>query len=84
MEEGTFTLYDLYTADECFLTGTAAEIVPVVECDARKIGTGKPGEITRQLIDEFRRRVQEEGTPIYSGANGSTGCRKHGSSTMEG
>jgi len=65
VEEGTFTLFDLYTADECFLTGTAAEIVPVVECDARKIGAGVPGEVTKRLMAEFRRRVQEEGTPIY-------------------
>ena len=35
--------HDVYTADECFLTGTAAEVIPVVECDGRAIGTGKPG-----------------------------------------
>lgn len=64
VEEGTFTLYDLYTADECFLTGTAAEIVPVVECDGRKIGSGEPGPVTWRLIGAFRERTQVEGTPI--------------------
>ena len=40
--------HDVYTADECFLTGTAAEVIPVVECDGRAIGTGKPGPITQR------------------------------------
>jgi branched-chain amino acid aminotransferase len=65
VEEGVFTLHDVYTADEAFLTGTAAEIVPVVMADSRPIGTGKPGEITRQLIARFRELTQTEGTPIY-------------------
>lgn len=64
VEEGVFTLVDLYTADECFLTGTAAEIVPVVECDGRKIGIGKPGEHTWRLIEEFRSRTKVDGTSI--------------------
>jgi len=64
VQEGTFTLYDLYTADEAFLTGTAAEIVPVIEVDNRPIGTGKPGEITWKLIDRFRHLTQTVGTPI--------------------
>jgi len=65
VEEGVFTLIDLYNADECFLTGTAAEVVPVVSCDARVIGSGKPGPITWKLIERFRALTQEEGTPIY-------------------
>lgn len=52
-----FTLHDLYVADECFLTGTAAEIVPVVEVDGRRIGDGRPGPWTRRLADAFRRHV---------------------------
>ena len=48
------TRYDLFPADEVFLTGTAAEIVPVVEIDKRKIGTGLPGEGTTKLIQLFR------------------------------
>jgi branched-chain amino acid aminotransferase len=48
-QETALTRHDVYTADECFLTGTAAEVIPVVKCDARPIGTGKPGPITRQL-----------------------------------
>ncbi len=64
VEERVFTLHDLYTADECFLTGTAAEVVPVVEADSRTIGTGKPGEITARLIARFRELTQTQGTPI--------------------
>jgi len=45
--------HDVYTADECFLTGTAAEVIPVVKCDDRMIGTGKPGPITRMLSERF-------------------------------
>lgn len=51
--ETALTRHDLYTADECFLTGTAAEIVPVVTLDGRNIGTGQPGPITRELIEQF-------------------------------
>ena len=49
--------HDIYTADECFLTGTAAEVIPVIECDARLIGTGKPGPITRDLRERFHTLV---------------------------
>jgi branched-chain amino acid aminotransferase len=51
--------HDVYTADECFLTGTAAEVIPVVECDGRPIGTGKPGPITRDLLNRFHKLVRE-------------------------
>jgi branched-chain amino acid aminotransferase len=51
--------HDVYTADECFLTGTAAEVIPVVECDARAIGTGKPGPITRDLLERFHKLVRQ-------------------------
>ena len=49
--------HDVYTADEIFLTGTAAEVIPVVECDARPIGTGKPGPITKDLLTKFHKLV---------------------------
>jgi branched-chain amino acid aminotransferase len=52
-------------ADECFLTGTAAEIVPVVMVDGRSIGNGKPGPITTRIIAKFREVTRETGTPIY-------------------
>ena len=52
--------HDVYTADECFLTGTAAEVIPVVECDGRPIGTGKPGPITRDLLIRFHALVRGE------------------------
>ncbi len=49
------TKHDIYIADECFLTGTAAEIVPVVKVDSRKIGDGRPGPMTRDLMQQFHR-----------------------------
>jgi len=52
--------HDIYTADECFLTGTAAEVIPVVECDGRAIGAGKPGPITNDLRQRFHKLVREE------------------------
>jgi branched-chain amino acid aminotransferase len=55
IEETALTRHDVFIADECFLTGTAAEIIPVTKCDARPIGSGKPGPITRQLRDAFFR-----------------------------
>jgi branched-chain amino acid aminotransferase len=65
VSERTITVYDLYTADECFLTGTGAEVIAVVRIDGRPIGGGKPGPITNALLKEFRRRTQEQGLPIY-------------------
>lgn len=59
------TRYDLYTADECFLTGTAAEVIPVVKLDHRPIGSGFPGPITRDLIQRFHHLTSTSGTPIY-------------------
>lgn len=58
-------LYDLYTADEVFVTGTAAEIAPVVMIDGRIISDGKPGKITRLLMEEFKKLTETEGVPIY-------------------
>ncbi len=55
--EQQLTRYDLYVADECFVTGTAAEIMPVVRIDSREIGEGRPGEITLQLLDLFRQET---------------------------
>ena len=54
VKEELMTRYDLYIADECFLTGTAAEIIPVVKIDGRTIGTGKPGKITLDLLKRYR------------------------------
>jgi branched-chain amino acid aminotransferase len=52
--ETALTKHDVYIADECFLTGTAAEVVPVVKVDSRPIADGKPGPVTRALMDRFR------------------------------
>lgn len=65
LREVEMSRYDLYTADEMFLTGTAAEVVPVREYDKRLIGDGKPGEITKQMLTAFRELVESTGTPIY-------------------
>jgi len=56
-EETTLAPYDLYTADECFLTGTGAEIVPVVKIDGRVIGDGVPGKVTKMLVENFKKYV---------------------------
>ena len=58
VREENLTRQDLYVADECFLTGTAAEVVPVVGIDKRPIGTGKPGPVTARLAEEFHRRTR--------------------------
>ncbi|MGD1276485.1 MAG: branched-chain-amino-acid transaminase [Tepidisphaeraceae bacterium] len=58
--EKTLRRHDLHVADECFLTGTAAEVIPVTRIDGRPIGTGSPGPITRRLMEAFRRLVRGE------------------------
>jgi branched-chain amino acid aminotransferase len=58
--ERTMDRHDVYNADECFLTGTAAELIPVVECDGRVIGNGRPGPVTRELRQRFQALVREE------------------------
>ncbi|MCM8804048.1 MAG: branched-chain-amino-acid transaminase [Candidatus Omnitrophica bacterium] len=65
IKEENLTRYDIYTSDECFLTGTAAEIVPVVKVDGRIIGDGKPGKITLKIRKEFQIITELEGVPIY-------------------
>lgn len=64
IRESNMTRYDVWCADECFLTGSGAEVIPVVKLDGRVIGSGKPGEITRKVLASFRRRVLIEGTKI--------------------
>ncbi|MDZ8117597.1 branched-chain-amino-acid transaminase [Pontiella agarivorans] len=64
MREAPMARYDLYVADEVFLTGTAAEIISVVDVDKREIGGGKPGEITRKLAELYHQAARSEGTPI--------------------
>jgi branched-chain amino acid aminotransferase len=66
VSEPNLTRYDLFNADECFLTGTGAEIVPVVKIDGRVIGTGKPGPVTRQLEDDYHALTKVSGEPIYT------------------
>jgi len=63
--EPNLTRYDLFNADECFLTGTGAELIPVVKIDGRVIGTGKPGPITKSLVAKYRTLTNASGEPIY-------------------
>ena len=65
VKEENLTRYDIYTSDECFLTGTAAEIVPVVSVDKRIIGNGKPGKITMKIRKEFQNVIELEGISVY-------------------
>jgi len=64
LTEPNLTRYDVFTADECFLTGTAAEIIPAIKLDNRVIGEGRPGPITRELISHYRDLTGSTGTAI--------------------
>jgi branched-chain amino acid aminotransferase len=64
VSEPTLTRYDLFNADECFLTGTGAEIMPVVKIDGRVIGNGKPGLLTRKLVEKYHTLTNSTGEPI--------------------
>jgi branched-chain amino acid aminotransferase len=59
VRETALLRHDVFIADECFLTGTAAEVIPVVKCDGRVIGSGKPGPITRMLRERFQELTRE-------------------------
>lgn len=63
--ECNLTRYDVFNADECFLTGTGAELVPVVKVDGRVIGAGEPGACTRKLVEHYRALTKVSGEPIY-------------------
>jgi len=63
--EPNLTRYDLFNADECFLTGTGAELIPIVKIDGRVIGTGRPGPLTGKLVDKYRALTKISGEPIY-------------------
>ncbi|MBU4533448.1 MAG: hypothetical protein KJ650_07470 [Firmicutes bacterium] len=65
VEEKLFTRHDVYIADECFLTGTAAEVIPMIKVDGRPIGEGVPGTMTWQLIREFRELTKSDGPLIF-------------------
>jgi branched-chain amino acid aminotransferase len=65
LTEPNMTRYDIYTADECFLTGTAAEIIPAVKLDTRVIGDGKPGPTTLLFMEKFHQLTAATGAAIY-------------------
>jgi branched-chain amino acid aminotransferase len=65
VSEPNLTRYDLFNADECFLTGTGAELVPIVKIDGRTIGNGKPGPLTKKLVTLYHALTKASGEPIY-------------------
>jgi len=65
VEEQVFNRHDVYNADECFLTGSAAELIPCVRVDGRPIGNGKPGEVFRSLLKDFRELTKVDGPAIF-------------------
>jgi branched-chain amino acid aminotransferase len=65
VREPNLTRYDLFNADECFLTGTASELVPIVKIDGRVIGSGQPGPVTTRLVTQYRALTKASGEPIY-------------------
>jgi branched-chain amino acid aminotransferase len=65
VSEPNLTRYDLFNADECFLTGTGAEVIPVVKIDGRVIGSGRPGPATRDLVARYHALTNTSGEPIY-------------------
>lgn len=67
VRERDITPVDVYAADEIFLSGTAAEVTPVIEVDGRRIGTGRPGPVAREIAERFAALVRAEGDPIYEG-----------------
>ena len=65
VSEPDLTRYDLFIADECFLTGTGAELIPVTKIDGRTIGTGRPGPITKKLVKKYHALTEVSGEPIF-------------------
>jgi branched-chain amino acid aminotransferase len=65
VSEPNLTRYDLFCGDECFLTGTGAEIVPVTKIDGRVINDGKPGPLTRKMVEQYHALTNMSGEPIY-------------------
>jgi branched-chain amino acid aminotransferase len=65
VSEPNLTRYDVFCADECFLTGTGAEVVPITKVDGRVIGTGKPGPLPRKLVDKYQELTNSTGEPIF-------------------
>jgi branched-chain amino acid aminotransferase len=66
VSEPDLTRYDLFIADECFLTGTGAELIPVTRIDGRVIGSGKPGRVTKSLVKKYHALTEVSGEPIFA------------------
>jgi branched-chain amino acid aminotransferase len=65
VSEPNLTRYDMFNADECFLTGTGAEVIAVVKIDGRVIGSGRPGPVTKSLVEKYKTLTKSSGEPIY-------------------
>jgi branched-chain amino acid aminotransferase len=65
VQERVFTRHDVYNADEFFLTGTAAELIPCVKVDGRPIGTGQPGPVFQSLLHDFRELTKTDGPVVF-------------------
>jgi branched-chain amino acid aminotransferase len=63
--ERDMALFDVYSSEEVFMTGTGAEVVPVTTVDDRRIGSGEPGEITRRIMARYHEMTRNEGTPVW-------------------
>ncbi len=73
VKEELFTRHDLYNADQVFLTGTAAELIPVIKIDGRVIGSGKPEPVFLELLKDFRELTRTDGPVIFPGEDSSYG-----------
>ncbi len=73
VKEEPFTRHDVYVADEVFLTGTAAEVIPVIKLDGRVIANGLPGVLTHTFLNEFRQLVVRDGVKVYPEENVQVG-----------
>lgn len=76
VSEPNLTRYDVFNADECFLTGTGAELIPVVKVDGRVIGTGKPGPMTRELVKRYHALTLALGEPIFPEPASKNGVKR--------
>ncbi|HLD36129.1 MAG TPA: branched-chain-amino-acid transaminase [Planctomycetota bacterium] len=64
--EMPFTVHEIYASQECFLTGSGAELIPVIEIDGRLVGDGKPGKHFKKLLDAYQKMTHSQGVPIKS------------------
>ncbi len=64
--EMPFTVHEIYASNECFLTGSGAELIPVIEIDGRLVGDGKPGKHFKKLLEAYQKMTHSQGVPLKS------------------